>query len=270
MSKYGTFGEYPVDSLASAEKVLLTAWSALERFHGDLVLVGGLAVHLLTKPTAGDLIRSVTMDVDFGIALAASDEHYGTIKMDLAGLGFKSEGNRLVRQHGNLNIYIDFLTEDPPAISGSRMVDDVVASVIPGINRALTCRRSVLVEGKDIFGAPQRCQVWVADIGPLIVLKLNAFGGPTGRKQPKDAYDVLLAVTRFVDGPRAAVEGFQAEAKAKNTGFGFAVKSLQTYFTDPGQDGPIRAAEFHPSGAVERDRIRQDVTTVGRLLLGMD
>ncbi len=26
MSKFGTFGEYPGDSLASAEKALLTAW----------------------------------------------------------------------------------------------------------------------------------------------------------------------------------------------------------------------------------------------------
>jgi len=99
------------------------------------------------------------------------------------------------------------------------------------------------VEGKDIFGAPQRCQVWVADI-VLDCPEAERLWSPTGRKQPKDAYDVLLAVTRFVDGPRAAWKG-SGGSKAKNTGFGFAVKSLQTYFIDPGQDGPIRAAEFH-------------------------
>ena len=40
-------------------------------------------------------------------------------------------------------------------------------------------------------------------------------------------------------------------------------------FRDPGQDGPIRAAEFHPGNAGNRERIREDVATVGRLLLGI-
>jgi hypothetical protein len=39
-----------------------------------------------------DLPGAVTMDVDFGISLAASGHQYGTIKSDLAGLDFKSEG----------------------------------------------------------------------------------------------------------------------------------------------------------------------------------
>jgi hypothetical protein len=266
--KFGTFSAYPKDSLASAEKALLTAWGALERYHNDLVLVGGLAVHYLTKRTVSDLPGVVIMDVDFGISLAASGDQYGTIKTDLAGLDFKSEGNRLVRKYGNLNLYLDFLTEDPPSLTGARMVDDVFASVIPGVNRALSCRRNVSVKGLDLYEKEQECKVAVADIGPLLVLKLNAFGGPTGRRLPKDAYDVLLAVTGFVDGPAAAVAAFQAEAKAGNTGYEFAVKSLQQDFSDPGQDGPIRAAEFHPGDAGNRNRVREDVATVGRLLLG--
>jgi hypothetical protein len=108
----------------------------------------------------------------------------------------------------------------------------------------------------------------VADIGPLLVLKLNAFGGPTGRRLPKDAYDVLLAVTGFVDGPAAAVAAFRVESKAGNTGYTFALTTLQKDFSHPDQDGPIRAAEFHPGDAFTRDRIRQDVATVGRFLLG--
>jgi hypothetical protein len=148
------------------------------------------------------------------------------------------------------------------------MVDDVVASVIPGVNRALACRRMVKVKGHDLYGAAQECKVAVADIGPLLVLKLNAFGGPTGRRLPKDAYDVLLAVTGFVDGPAAAIAAFRVEAKAGNTGYAFALTTLQKDFSDPDQDGPIRAAEFHPGNASNRDRIRQDVATVGRILLG--
>lgn len=269
MSKFGTFSEYPKDSLASAEKALLTVWRSLGRYHDDLVLVGGLAVHYLTKRTVADLPGAVTMDVDFGISLAASGDQYRTIKSDLAGLGFKPEGNRFVRKYCGLNLYLDFLTEDPPSLTGTRMVDDVVASVIPDVNRALSCRRAVIVKGLDLYGAEQECKVTVADIGLMMVLKLNAFGGPTGRRLPKDAYDVLLAVTGFVDGPAAAVAAFRAEAKVGNTGYEFAVKSLQSNFTDPGQDGPIRAAEFHPGNAGNRDRVREDVATVGRMLLGI-
>jgi hypothetical protein len=268
VSKFGTFGDYPKDSLASAEKALLTAWRSLERYHGDLVLVGGLAVHYLTKRNVAGLPGAVTMDVDFGISLSASGEQYGTIKTDLAGLDFKSEGNRLVRKYGDMNLYLDFLTEDPPSVTGSRMVDDVVASVIPGVNRALACRRVINVKGLDLYGAAQECKVTVADIGPLLVLKLNAFGGPTGRRLPKDAYDVLLAVTGFVNGPEAAVAAFRAEQKAGNTGYTFTVKTLQKDFSDPDQDGPIRAAEFHPGNADDRNRVRQDVATVGKFLLG--
>lgn len=269
MSKFGTFSDYPKDSLALAEKALLTAWRSLERYHDDLVLIGGLAVHYLTKRTLADLPGAVTMDVDFGISLAASGDQYGSIKSDLAGLGFKHEDNRIYRKYGALNLYLDFLTEDPPSLTGARMVDDVVANVIPGLNRALSCRRKVNVKGLDFYGTEQECKVAVADIGPLLVLKLNAFGGPTGRRLPKDAYDVLLAVTGFVDGPAAAVAAFQAEAKAGNTGYEFAVKSLESNFTDPGQEGPTRAAEFHPGNAGNRERVREDVATVGRMLLGI-
>ena len=65
----------------------------------------------------------------------------------------------------------------------------------------------------------QNCDLAVADIGPLLVLKLNAFGGPIGRRHPKDAYDVLLAVTSFVDGASAALESFRGEGARGNAGF---------------------------------------------------
>jgi len=269
MSKFGTFSEYPTNSLASAEMALLTAWRSLSRYHDHLVLVGGLAVHYLTKLSVPGLLGAVTMDVDFGISLCASGGQYGTIQSDLQGLGFRVERNRLVRKYGGMNLYLDFLTEDPPSVTGARMVDDVVASIVPGVNRALASRRLVEVKGVDLFGTAQECTVAVCDIGPLLVLKLNAFGGPTGRRLPKDAYDVLLTVTGFVDGPGIAVEAFQTDANTGNSGFASAIEALKKDFIDPKQDGPIRAAEFHPGNAERRDRIREEMVTVGRMLLGI-
>ena len=94
---------------------------------------------------------AVTLDVDLGISLAASGGQYGTIKSDLEGLGFVSEKQRLVRRKGDIALYIDFLTEDPNQRAlGSRVVDEVIASVVPGINRAL----SLLPDG---YCGGQRC-----------------------------------------------------------------------------------------------------------------
>jgi hypothetical protein len=268
MSKFGTFSEYPRPSLVATEATLLTAWRSLERYHDDLVLVGGLAVHYLTKKEATRLPGAVTMDVDFGIALGASGGQYGTIKTDLAGLSFGAEESRLVRKFGGIQVYLDFLTEDPPSQTGARLVDDVMASVTPGVNRALACRRLVTVRGRDLYGAEQECKVFVADIGPLLVMKLNAFGGPTGRRHPKDAYDVLLAVSAFVDGPEVAVQAFRAEGEAGNRGFDSAVATLRGDFITADKDGPIRAAEFVREFVSDTARVQQDVVTVAKYLLG--
>jgi predicted nucleotidyltransferase len=269
MTKFGKFDDYPPRSLESAESALLTAWRSLEQYHNDLVLVGGLAVHYLTRRDLSGLPGAVTLDVDFGITLGASGGQYGTIKTDLAGLGFTSEGNRLVRKFGDIALYLDFLTEDPPSVTGARVVDDVVASVIPGVNRALASRRIMTVHGRDLYSVEQTCQVAVADIRPLLVLKLNAFGGPTGRRSPKDAYDVLLAVTGFIDGPEAAVLAFRAEKDAGNPAYTAALAALRADFSEANQDGPVRAAEFYPGDAADRDRVRQQVVTMGRILLGI-
>ena len=266
--KFGKFDDYPPRSLESAEAALLTAWRSLERYHEDLVLVGGLAVHYLTKRNVPGLPGAVTLDVDFGITLGASGGQYGTIKTDLAGLGFTSENNRLVRKFRDTALYLDFLTEDAPSVTGARIVDDVIASVIPGVNRALAARRMITVHGRDLYDVEQTCKVAVADIGPLLVLKLNAFGGPTGRRSPKDAYDVLLAVTGFVDGPEAAVTAFRAKRDAGNSAYAAAEAVLRLHFSSADQDGPARAAEFYPGDAIDRERIRQQTVTVGRILLG--
>jgi hypothetical protein len=186
----------------------------------------------------------------------------------LAGLGFGTEDDRLLRKFGDIQVYLDFLTEDPPSQTGTRLVDDVVASVIPGVNRALACRRLVTVRGRDLYGAEQECKVFVADIGPLLVMKLNAFGGPTGRRHPKDAYDVLLAVSAFVDGPEAAVRAFRAEGGAGNRGFDSAVATLRKDFLSADKDGPIRAAEFVREFVSDATQVQQDVATVAKYLLG--
>lgn len=274
MSKFSSFAEYPPRSLTGAEAALLTAWAALERFHNDLVLVGGLAVRYLTKQGAGWLPGPVTMDVDLGVKLVAeAGGQYGSMADDLSGQGFKlDEQGRYVRQFETMPVFIDFLTEHPTATTGIVGVDGIPAGVFPGVARALATRRKVTIKGKDLFGASQHAAVPVSGIGPLLVLKLNAFAG---RQQAKDAYDVLLGVSRFVDGPSAAIAAFQAEAAAENRGYVRAVETLRRHFFETDQSGPLRCAAFALDGQTgiddrqtrERQMVEQ-LVTIGRALAG--
>lgn len=273
MSKFSSFAEYPPRSVAGAEAALLTAWASLERFHNDLVLVGGLAVKYLTKPGVGLLPGPVTMDVDFGVTMAAEGGQYGTMADDLSGQGFKlDEKGRYVRRFETMPVFIDFLTEHPTETTGTIGVDGVPAGVFPGVARALATRRKVTVEGKDLFGAPQEAAVPVSGIGALLVLKLNAFAG---RQQAKDAYDVQLGVSRFAEGPDAAIAAFQAEASAGNRGYPRAVETLRSHFFERGQSGPLRCAAFALDGQPGIDdrqmrerQIVEQLVTIGRALAG--
>lgn len=60
---------------------LLTLWPTLNRSHHDRILGGGLEVHELKRRETGNSPRAVTMDVAFGISLAAAGGQYGTIKI---------------------------------------------------------------------------------------------------------------------------------------------------------------------------------------------
>src|SRR5437899_13023093 len=98
MSKFASFAEYPAGSLKAAEAALLTAWATLHRYHDELVLVGGLAVKYLTKPSTGLLPGPVTMDVDLGVELGADGGQCGTIAEGLLGQRVKrAETRRCVR-----------------------------------------------------------------------------------------------------------------------------------------------------------------------------
>ncbi len=273
MSKFSSFAEYPARSLAGAEAALLTAWASLERFHGDLVLVGGLAMKYLTKPGGGLLPGVVTMDVDFGVTLAAEGGQYGSMADDLAGQGFKRDENgRCVRQFETMSVFIDFLTEHPTATTGTAQVEGVPAGVFPGVARALAIRRKISVQGKDLFGSQQKAVVPVAGIGPLLVLKLNAFAG---RQHPKDAYDVLLGVSRFIEGADSAITAFQAEGAAGNRGYRRAVETLRNHFFEADHSGALRCAAFALEGqaGIEDQETRQRqiverLVTIGRALAG--
>lgn len=191
------------------------------------MLVGGLAVHYLTRRDASHLPGAVKMDGDFGITLGTSGGQYGTIKSDLSGLDFVSEGSRLVRKFGNLNLYLDFLTEDPPAITGARVVDDVVANVIPGINRALADRRLVTVEARGFLRRAPEMPGGNSGYRAIARVKAERIRWPYGAKTSEGRIRYLAGSNGLRRWPRGGDWGFSCrgdhwEHSLRVRSYGFA------------------------------------------------
>jgi predicted nucleotidyltransferase len=270
MSKFDSFDQYPARGLGLAESILLTVWPTLNRHQEDMVLIGGLAVHYLTREHTTGWPGAVTMDVDLGLSLAVDDDRYGNIMDDMRGLGFGHDPkihNRLVKEVDGLKMYLDFLTDAGTKTTGTALVSDLITSSVPGLERALCERRWIEIEGCDVYGVNQRMMIPVCDVGPLLVLKLNAFGGPHGRRHPKDAYDVLLCVTGYPDGPKRAIEAFQNERNRHNPAYPSAVTALRNDFKDTASDGPMRAANFLRAFPEQSQRLKEELVTAAEFML---
>ena len=275
--KHDTFEKYAAMNTDLPERALLTAWDCLSRYHEDLVLAGGLAIKYLTHPPAEGLPGSVALDVDFGIYLGASAGQYSSMRELLGAHGFdwSSTEKRFARQFDELKLYIDLLTEDGESNMGTATVDDTLSvGTIPGINRALEQNRWVDIAGRTLVGSKMTQSIKVAEVGPMLALKLNAFGGPAGRKAPKDAHDILYLAMNYLDGPEAAIAGFRAEREAGNYAVGLAEAALRNYFTDEDAEGPMACAAFRmnnqhlqPELADESMQLRQQLVTLAYELL---
>ena len=274
--KHDTYDKYPADSLDLPERALLTVWDCLAAYRDDLVLVGGLAIkHLTRAPRAGQP-GPVTQDVDFGISLAAESGMYGSMRETLAAHGFQWVKSRFLRTFPGFDLYVDLLTDDDKADTGTALVDDGLAvGIVPGINRALAHRRLVEVQGKSLTGAELHSQVKVAEVGPMMVLKLNAFGGPMGRKAVKDVHDLLYLTMNCEGESEHAIAAFHAEKAAGNRGVPHALHAAKTSFSHLNAPGPMACAAFRlnnrhelPALAAESLRIRQQCATLAEALLG--
>jgi hypothetical protein len=274
--KFDTYDKYLASDTNLPTQALLTAWDCLAAFRGDLVLVGGLAVRYLTKPAPSGKPGAVTLDIDFAISMGVGGNMYGSVRETLSAHGFKWSDKRFTRAFPGLNLHIDLLTDDGQTDKTTVVVDDgLQVSVLPGIDRALACWREVEVTGATLLGTVRTEKIKVAEVGPLLALKLNAFGGPDGRKAGKDAHDILYLVTQYLGGIPAAVAGFHTEKTASNRAMPHAIKCLTDYFSKIDDEGPVACAAFQLNNqhetaemADESSRIRQLCVTLSKDLLG--
>ena len=263
---------YPAVGLLSAEAALVKAWAALENFHQDLVVVGGLAIHCHTRNKLHPRYRATsTLDVDFGITLAADAGMAAPAGFALSMAGFvENEEGRIYQETEHGKLFVDFLTEHPPHQSGSRNVSDLKTSVCPGIGRALSNPIVRDITGYDQFGDRRTFPIRFCNYGPLIVLKLNAFANRTSAKKAKDAYDILSLVHSCEDGPEVAVASFGEEKRAGNAGIVSAIRALEEDFTNTESKGPVLAQGFYFGSLASKEegvRLREDCVTIAKALL---
>jgi predicted nucleotidyltransferase len=274
VTKIETYNQYPREATDLAEKALLTVWGSLTRFHADLVLVGGLAVKCSTRPPEADEPGAVTLDVDFGIHMGVDSRMYSSMRETLQAHGFQWQGQRFVRQVGNLDLHVDLLTDGEEASSTVIVDDGLPVAVVPGISRALESAWELPLSGKNLLEADSLERIRVSGAGPLLVLKLNAFGGPTGRRAPKDAHDILYLAANHHVGIRQVVDAFHAERAAGNRGLPGALSALEKYYANENAEAPMACAAFrldnrhlHPTFREESLRIRQQCVTLAKALL---
>ena len=265
-------GVHSKEALLSVEAALVQAWCALENFHSDLVVVGGLSILYHTRNKTQPFYRpAATLDVDFGITLAADAGMAAPAAFALAMADFsEDEQGRISRTSDHGKLYLDFLTEHPPHVSGSRNVSELKTSIFPGINRALANPIEREVIGCDQYGEERTFRIPFCNYGPLLVLKLNAFANRESAKKAKDAYDILSLVHSCEDGAEAAVASFAKEKTAKNTGMESALVALEKDFTHTDSAGPILAQDFYYGSSVDNSvsmRMREDFVTIAQALI---
>jgi hypothetical protein len=277
--KLGTYAEYDSRKVGLAESALFSIWPNIEPWHADLVLVGGLVPRYicgdLSVPRA--LPRPVTLDADMGIALGASARGMSSMQFALIEKGFHKTTSpegliRYEKQIGDYSVPVDFLTEAPPNTRGSVIVDDIVASVLPGINRALRTARTVTITGQDLAGIRQTARVRVCEVGPFLAMKLRAF---MQREEAKDVFDILYTLLHYDQGTAAAIAAFIEEIRAQNAACPDALRCLEKHFHSEVSLGPTKAGEFFPGPAApnepadlrfQRLQIQQEMVNAARRL----
>jgi len=206
---------YRPEDTERCEQALLSVWAKLRDYAEDLVLIGGLVPRYLCVDRPAQY-PAQTLDVDLGIALGASAGLYEPISVRLSNEGFnlKKGTARFERAFGKVTLHVDFLTtkdrEDDP---DARMVDDVPAQAVLGLDRAVKTATVVPVSGRDLNGASVTEAIRVCAAGPFVVLKLVAYGG---RAEGKDVFDAIRFCLDHRDGYETAIQLFHAEAGVNN------------------------------------------------------
>ena len=238
------------------EKGLLDIWGRLGEYRDFLVVIGGLVPRFITAPEGTSDYDTTahcgTMDIDFGISLAVSDdEKYKEISEILLENGYRNRLNdrgrlqrhSFVKGEGANALIIDFLTPKYAGPADSlmhKMSNELSAIQTKGLGLALREPRKVRLKGVNANGDKVEEIINVCRPAAYIPLKALAFDG---RRKDKDIYDLVFVLTHYRQGLQSVVEETFQEDFASEY-FQEALESLRRHFRDITYVGPAAYSNF--------------------------
>ena len=273
IAKPATGDGYGVEQLGFVRRTCLYMATRLGDLLEEIVVVGGLAPHLLVDQEnlpSGLESHVGTMDLDMGLALAILNcERYRELGRRLRDAGFEPEindqGNRRLQTWtaGTPHrVTVDFLI--PPVEDTDkggelrRFESDLAAIVTPGLELAFRDRRWKELSGRTPAGARATREIPVCGPGAFTVLKALAFGS---RAENKDAYD-LFYVWSGVGVPEVAESLLPLRP---STYIDDALSVIERDFCHHDGIGPVGTARFITHGLDEN--VQADVVGHAQALL---
>ena len=271
--------DYDSITTARCERALVTLLGDLGPWRERIFLVGGLAPRYIV----GQLPRGVpahigTTDVDLVIGLALGDdtpETYRTLEANLKRSGFRAENSfRWTRLVDGISVQVEFLCETTEVDAGrifkphgESLGSGFGAFNVRGARLAASdfTEHEVVAERLD-DGGLSTIAVRVCGLLPYVVLKILAF---QDRHENKDAYDLVLCLLNFGDGPESAGTATANSPVASHSQVADALRLLGERFADADRDGPASYATFLalPDDAEAAARLHRDAVAVVRKFL---
>lgn len=267
--------EYTPAALSACLDTLGTLVKAAGAQHdARLVVVGGLVPRLLMDETTLDPLftgdsHAGTSDVDLCIELDLSsgeNDFYQYLETILRRYRFDRVQRERVRSRwswsrrvGDVTVIVDLLcNEDSVGVAqagrlttdqSSRPNDEIGAFRIRGAHLAFLdpVAREIAVELLD-GGGRSKVTVRVASLLAFVVLKSFAL---QGRIEPKDAYDLVWALTRWNGGATAAAQHARSCSGANHEDVAEALRILGDEFESVEHSGCANYAEFSMKLAAE-------------------
>jgi predicted nucleotidyltransferase len=269
--------DYSQRATERCERVLVTVLGNIGPWAERVYLAGGLAPRYLIAKLPPDVpphVGSTDVDLIISVAVTTNDAGaYRTLHHNLRQGGF-TQGPadfQWRRKIDESTMLVEFLCETD-AVAAGRIFkpkqdygSKMAALNVTGTELAHRDYVEVALEAERLDdGGRSRVTVRVANLLPLVVLKIAAF---QDRHANKDAYDLIFTLRNWPGGPDAAGRAAAESPVAAEKITSGALALLGERFADTDQDGPAAYATFTAVTGTDPNQMRQEAVAVARQFL---
>jgi predicted nucleotidyltransferase len=270
--------DYSQRATDRCERVLVTVLGNIGPWAQRVYLAGGLAPRYLISELPPDVpphVGSTDVDLIISVTVATDDAGaYRTLRNNLRKGEFKQgpADFQWRRKLDESTVLVEFLCETDQVAAGrifkpkQDFGSKMAALNVAGADLASRDYVEVALEAERLDGGGRsRVTVRVANLLPLVVLKIAAF---QDRHANKDAYDLIFTLRNWPGGLDGAGKAAAESPVAAEEITTQALALLGERFADTDQDGPAAYAAFTATTGADPDQMRQEAVAVARQFLG--